>query len=122
MDGLGRACRLLENALGFEFRHIRQTRKQIVDCGRSSCRVWRRSRPKKLWQGCGENPDFTAKTDITETFRLSRISNLRVCNAPRLHPAYRLICHKVFERKVFMFLARAIVARFFAEVTPLINR
>lgn len=46
---------------------------------------------EKLWQGCGKNPDVTAKTDITDILWLSKISNLRVCNAPRLHPAYRLI-------------------------------
>ena len=52
----------------------------------------------KLWQGCGKNPDFTAKTDAIDNSQLSRISNLRVCNAPRLHPAYRLI------RQLLLFL------------------
>jgi hypothetical protein len=50
-------------------------------------------RNDKLWQGCGRNPDFTAKTDITDNFPLNRISKLRVCNTPGLHPAYRLIRH-----------------------------
>ena len=48
---------------------------------------------KKLWQGCGKNPDFTAKTDITDKFDFNRISKLRVYNGSRLHPAYRLIRH-----------------------------
>jgi transcriptional regulator with XRE-family HTH domain len=64
-----------------------------------------------LWQGCGKNPDFTAKTDITDKFHFNRISNLRVCNGPRLHPAYRLIRHKVFERKEVRFYRPAIVAQ-----------
>jgi hypothetical protein len=45
---------------------------------------------ENLWQGCGKNPDLAAKTDIIDNSRLSRINNLRVFNAPRLHPAYRL--------------------------------
>src|SRR5580693_758343 len=44
---------------------------------------------KKLWQGCGNNPDFTVKTDIIDNSQLNEISNSRVCNASRLHPAYR---------------------------------
>jgi len=51
---------------------------------------------KKLWQGCGKNPDFTAKADIIDNFLLNEISNLRVCNTPRSHPAYMLIRHKIF--------------------------
>ena len=48
---------------------------------------------EKLWQGCGKNSDFAAKTDIIDNFLLNEISNLRVCNALRLHPAYKLIRH-----------------------------
>lgn len=55
---------------------------------RSSCR-----RPKKLWQGCGKNPDLAARTDIIDNLLFNGICNLSVCNASRLHPAYRLIRH-----------------------------
>ena len=50
-------------------------------------------RPTRLWQRCGKNPDFAAKTDVIDKFLLNGISNLCVCSASRLHPAYRLIRH-----------------------------
>jgi hypothetical protein len=62
-------------------------------------------RLKKLWQDCGKNPDFAAKTDIIDKSRLSRISNLRVFNALRLHPAYKLIRHNYMKDKYLDFSA-----------------
>jgi hypothetical protein len=58
---------------------------------------------KKLWQGCGKNPGFVAKTDIIDKSQSSGISNLRAFNGPRLHPAYRLIRPNLSERKALKF-------------------
>jgi hypothetical protein len=49
----------------------------------------------KLWQGCGKNPDFVAKTDIIDKFPLSEINNLRVINTGRVYPAYRPARHSL---------------------------
>jgi len=59
--------------------------------GRNRCFI-------KLWQGCGKNPDLANKTDTIDKFLLSRMSNLRVFNAPQLHPAYKLARHIIYSQ------------------------
>jgi hypothetical protein len=63
---------------------------------------------KKLWQGCGKNPDFTAKADIIDKFLLNEISNFRVCNISRVHPVYTLI-RQFFVLRSFAFISYQLI-------------
>jgi hypothetical protein len=54
---------------------------------------------RKLWQGCGTNPDLAVKIDMIDESRFSVINKLRVINRRLVYPAYRLIRHNLMKQK-----------------------